>query len=377
MNKTKTLSRAFTALIILSSALSLNACGNRMKASNPAAADKGLPSTGDNFNEGAPTSEDLYSPLANTPAPVVTQAPNAANGSFLVDQATLVNDWQARGIAVSGGIIYLTAADTSGLFKKGTFLKMNASDGKGWKDIGSTLLGARHPMDATVEGLAVNGSNLIAVDPSGKVYTIETSGSGLKVIKAAGGKDVAAGAGSVFIANGTIEKTDNSATSRTPIASMSATGGVGSDNLGNVYAVSGVTIKKSDSMGQVIDVVTTNLSSPSDVAVDNRNGDLYVLDATMIKRFNSTGQMVSSFASGATKPVGIAVDETGGVFVADAGTTNKDSKVYKFNAAVDAVASSQVSTSSTSGYNYGASSSGSSDYSTYSSTKKVVASTKK
>ena len=371
MNNKKKFSKALLATFILASTASMTACGNRLKAST-AANPSVVPSTGENFNSGAPTSDDLFSPSAVQQKPIPNSAPNAATGNFLVDQATLVNDWQARGIAVSGGSIYLTAADTKGLFKKGTFIKMNSSDGKSWKDIGSTLLGARHPMDATVEGLAINGGSLIAVDSAGKVYTVESSGNNLKVIKAAGGKDVAAGAGSIYIANGSIEKTDAAATSRTPVANMSATGGVGSDNLGNVYAVSGITIKRADSTGQVTDVVTSDLSSPSDVAVDSRNGDMYVLDASMIKRFNSTGQLLVSFGSGATKPVGIAVDETGAVYVADAGTSNKDSKVYKFSASVDAIASSSSMSASNSGYNYGSSSSGSSDYSTYSSTKKTT-----
>ncbi len=365
----KKLSRAFIATFVLASSLSMTACGNRLKAST-AANPSTVPSVPDEFNNSAPVSEDLYAPSAEEQRPIPNSAPNVSSGSFLVDQ-TYLNDWQAKGIAVSGGMIYLTASDTLGFSKKGTFLKMNSSDGKGWKNIGSTLFGARHPMDSTVEGLAVNGGTLIAVDSAGKVYTVETSGSNLKVIKTAGGKDIAAGAGSIYIANGAVEKTDVSATSRAPIANMSASGGVGSDNLGNVYAVSGVSIKKADATGQVIDVVTTDLSSPSDVAVDSRNGDMYVLDATMIKRFNSTGQLLISFASGATKPVGIAVDESGAVYVADFGTSNKDSKVLKFSASIDAQMSSS-SVGSSSGYNYGSSSSGSSDYSTYSSTKKTI-----
>jgi hypothetical protein len=367
MNK-KQVSKALVASLVLFSTFSMTACKGRMQPSQVTPASS-APTPGDNFNDGSgTTTEDLYAPSAQAPAPI-NATPNTQSGTFKVDQSTLTSQWQAKGIAVSGGSIYISAADNSGLFKKGTVIKMNSSDGKSWKSLGSTLGGLRHPMDATVEGLAVTGSTIVAVDSAGKVYTLDASNGGVKVIKAAGGKDVASGAGSLYIANGSVEKTDTSATARTPVVGLSATGGVGSDNLGNVYAVSGVKIVKADTTGQVTDVVISDLTGPVDVAVDSRNGDLYVLDATMIKRFNSTGQIMSTFPSGATKPVGIATDESGAVYIADFGTTYKDSKVIKFAASVD---SPSASTASTSGYNYGASSSGSSDYSTYSNTKKTV-----
>ncbi|MFN8577907.1 MAG: hypothetical protein U0354_13735 [Candidatus Sericytochromatia bacterium] len=365
MSKTKNVSRVLIASLILASSLGMTGCKNRMVPGAITASSS--PTVPDNFNSGAPQTEDLPSMQTMQPPAPINAAPNAQAGTFKVDQATFTSQWQAKGIAVSGGFIYVSAADNSGLFKKGSVLKMNSSDGKGWKDIGSTMLGARHPMDATVEGITINGSTIVAVDSAGKVYTLDASNGNPKVIKAAGGKDVASGGGSIYIANGSVEKTDTSATARTPVAGLNASGGVGSDNLGNLYAVSGIKIVKSDTTGQVMDIVTSDLSSPVDVAVDSRNGDLYVLDATSIKRFNSTGQIMSTFPSGATKPVAIATDESGAVYVADFGSSNKDSKVIKFAASADA----QVSTSSTTsgGYNYGSSSSGSSDYSTYSNTR--------
>lgn len=371
MNK-KQISKALVASLVLVSSLSMTACKGRMTPSAVTPAST-TPSAGDNFNPAGQQTEDLYSPANNQPPAPINVAGNTQSGTFKVDQS-LTSQWQAKGIAVSGGSIYISAADNSGLFKKGTVIKMNSSDGKSWKSLGSTLGGLRHPMDATVEGLAVNGSTVVAVDSAGKVYTLDASNGGVKVIKAAGGKDVASGAGSLYIANGSVEKTDTSATARTPVAGLSATGGVGSDNLGNIYAVSGVKIVKADTTGQVMDVVTSDLSGPVDVAIDSRNGDLYVLDATSIKRFNSTGQIMSTFASGATKPVAITTDESGAVYIADFGSTYKDSKVIKFAASTDAT----VSTSSTSsGYNYGASSSGSSDYSTYSNTKTATTNPRK
>lgn len=373
MMNNKILKSTLVTLVLISST-SMTACNKKLSpiaattpiATTPAVDD--LPAPDYSYDE-----RDTFS------APAAQATPNAQVGSFQVDQA-LLNQWQARGLAVSGGSIYITAADTNGLSKKGTVIKMNSSDGKGWKDLASKYLGISHPIDATVEGIAVNGGNIIAVDTAGKIYSVDASNGSVKTLKTGGGKDIAAGAGSIFIANGTVEKTDSSASSRMPFQGIpSVSGGVGADNMGNVYAVSGTTIKKGDPSGMATDIITSDLTMPIDVAVDNRAGDIYVLDSNMIKRFNSNGQILSTFSSGATKPVGIAVDESGAVYIADAGSSYKDSKIVKFAAALtdstNMGTNSSYGSSTNSGYNYGSSTSGSGDYSTYSSTKKTTTTT--
>ncbi|MFN4150772.1 MAG: hypothetical protein ACK4IX_07490 [Candidatus Sericytochromatia bacterium] len=352
------------SLLLLVSAMNLAACGGRI--SGVAAKASVAPSANPQDFYQQPVDE-LLSP-ASVPAPVPSAVPNVQSGSFNVDQATL-HDWQAKGVAVAGGTIYVSVSDTSGLFKKGSVIKMSSSDGKTWKDLGSTLLGSRHPMDSTVQGLAISGSTIIAVDSASKSYVIDAAKTGVKVVEGSGGVDVAIGAGSVFIANGTVNRSDMSASAGSPIMGLNATGGVGTDSQGNIYAVSGTTIKKADVSGQVQDVVTTDITSAIDVAVDSRNGDLYVLESTMIKRFNSMGQMLSQFANGATKAASIAVDEAGAVYVADTGTSNKDSKIIKFAASADAM----VNTSSNSGYSSYSSNttSGYNDYAAYSTTREA------
>jgi hypothetical protein len=260
--------------------------------------------------------------------------PNTQAGIFLADQS-IVNDWQAKGIAVVGGSIYLSVSDNKSTKKKGSVVKINSSDGKFWSDLGGTLGGLRHPMDSTVEGIAVSGSTVIAVDSADKVYILDAFKGGINTHKTAGGKDVASGAGSFFIVNGMVEKSDVSASTRNPINGMNTTGGIGADNLGNVYAVSGVTIKKADSTGQVQDVITSDLTAPLDVAIDNRNGDIYVLESETIKRFNSKGQLLTTFSNGAINASSIAIDEVGAIYVADTGNSNKDSKVIKFNPSIN------------------------------------------
>jgi hypothetical protein len=58
---------------------------------------------------------------------------------------------------------------------------MNSTNGKNWKDLGSAWLGLSHPIGATVQGLTVAGSTIIAVDTSGKSYTVDASKGNVKV----------------------------------------------------------------------------------------------------------------------------------------------------------------------------------------------------
>ena len=333
MKNTKKSFKIGMALLFAVASVNLAGCGKRI---NPtAAALLTQPSAApQQIYDPAPSYNDYYP--NNTLEAVAPAVPNTQSGSFKVDQSTF-SSWQAKGIAAAGGTIYLTVADTKGIMQYGTIVKMNSTDGKGWKNIGTGTLGLTHPIGKTVQGIAISGSTLIAVDSSSKVYTLDISNNKVKTNKAVGGIDVAAGGGSVFIANGTVAKTDTSASSSTPINGLSASGGVGADNQGNGYAVNGNTIKKVDMSGMVQDVITSDLTAPVDVASDSRNGDIYVLEQSMIKRFNLNGQLLCSFSSGASKPVAITVDESGCVYVADAGSSNKDSKVIKFAASTNAV----------------------------------------
>jgi len=329
-------------------ALSINACGNR--PATLTANSLAVPTATPDYNS---TTSDftMTTDWSSQNATVQESAiPNVQVGTFKVDQ-DMANQWQAKGLAVSSGTIYLTVADTSGLLKKGSIVKMDSSSGKTWKEIGATWLGLKHPVDSTVQGITVFGGNIIAVEPS-KIYTLDTSASAaLKVTVATGGTDIASGGGAVFVSNGsTVDKTDSSISSKATISGMTSSGGIGADSYGAVYSVSGTTVKKAEAQGtEATDIITSGLTSPIDVAVDSRSGDIYVLDSTMVRRFNSNGQIISEFASQATKPIAIAVDEQGAVYVADTGSDYKDSKVIKFSAVdVDSSSSSFGSTTNSS-----------------------------
>lgn len=321
--------------ILLSASLSLTACNKRVAVSPNTPANQTpvnqTPINNDPIGQDPLDGRDTFT---NTPA-APTGVPNNKLNEFKVDQDTF-NQWQAKGIAVTGGTIYVSAADNGNIFKKGTIIKMSASDGKNWKDLSSSFLGLRHPMDATVQGVAVAGGVIVAGDSQGQVYVVDASKGSVKKVKGTGANDVAAGSGGFFFANGSLEKSDASAAARSPLNGLSVSGGIGADNNGNVFAVSGNAIKKFDvASQQVFDVVTENLTGALDVAVDNRNGDIYVLEQANIKRFNSNGQFIVTFSNSATRAIGIATDETGAVYVADSGSTHKDSKVIKFSASID------------------------------------------
>lgn len=352
--------KILSTVLLLAIASSLSSCAGRIKASalNQSTTPTTSPSNTipDTFYDDEAVSDN------NINSVVVPSQPNTQMATFKVDD-DLLNDWQAKGIAVSGGIIYLSASDNSGLMKKGTVIKMNSSDGKSWKDLASSFAGLRHPMDSTVTGLAISGTTIIAGDTDGKTYVVDASKGDVKKIKGGAALDVAAAGASFYLANGMVERTDAGVSSRSPLGALSATGGIGGDTVGNVYAVSGNTVKKADLNSQVTDVVTTDINGGIDVAADSRNGDIYVLETSMIKRFNSNGQLLSQFPNGATKAISIAIDEMGYIYVADFGKDKKDSKVIKFSASADAIQSNSLSS-----YGY---SSNVNSYSSYSNTRGI------
>ncbi len=284
-----------------------------------------------------PGYSDPYQPPTNINPGVPMQPtgqPNPKIGDYKVDDEIL-NDWQARGIAVSGGSVYIAAVDKSGVSRKGTVLKMNASTGKIEKNLGSSLLGLRYKLDSTLMGVAVSGGNLYAVDSSKGLYSITTSGSDIKELKGTGAVDIAGNNSGLFLAaNGQLERSSMTGTSRSPMNGLTATAGVGADSRGNAYFVNNTRIGMVDAMsGQARDVIMQGLNGAIDVAGDGRNGDIYVLEQSEVKRFSATGQLVAQFAHGASKSFGIAVDETGNVYVSDFGDTSKTSKIIKFGPA--------------------------------------------
>lgn len=261
--------------------------------------------------------------------------PNRQVASFKVDQDFL-NQWQPKGLVVSQNTLYVSAVDTRTLSKKGTVIKMDATTGKSWKDLASKWLGLSHPLKQTARGMALNNANvLLVVDEKKDIFAVDPSTGKVTTTKAEGALDIASGGDKVYIySHRGLESADSSGSSPQVVANLSPTGGIGADSKGNAFVPVSNSIHQIDAAtGKATPVITSQLSNPSDVAIDNRNGDIYVLDGVEVKRFDANGQFIVAFGSGAQEPAAIAVDEAGQVYVADFGTSQLNSKVLKFEAA--------------------------------------------
>ncbi len=259
---------------------------------------------------------------------------NAPAGSFKIPQGNVLYGWRARGIAVSGGTIYIAAVDNEGMTKNGTVLSMDSTAGKNGKNLASSLLGLSAKLNSTLQSVAIAGGNLYAIDSTNGLFSVRTSGGEVKALKGNGGQDIAGSNYGLFVAaNGMLEKGDMSGTARAPMMpQIMAAGGIGSDSRGNIFFANGPRVAVIDTNGVPRDVVTQGVMAPIDVAADGRNGDIYVLEGAEVKRFSVQGQMTGKFNHGATQATSIAVDESGNVYVSDYGSSSSDSKVIKFAA---------------------------------------------
>ncbi|MGV3522681.1 MAG: hypothetical protein ACO1RX_00570 [Candidatus Sericytochromatia bacterium] len=339
--------------LALMAALSLTACGGRAPGITPdqpeavPTQDPSLGATQPVYNDpsltapSAPYTDPYANPMPTAPINTMPIGPtgqaNAPAGNFMVDQGNLVYGWRARGITVSGGAIYVAAVDNDGLTKNGTVLKMDAISGKNWKDLSTGFMGLSSDLSSTLQGVAIAGGNLFALDATGGMFSLSTSGGNVKELKGAGGVDIAGSNSGLFIAaNGMLERSDMSGMSRSPMNGIPASAGIGTDSRGNLFFLAGNRVGLIDAMtGQPRDLITMGLNAPIDVAADGRNGDVYVIDGADVKRFDTAGQLAAQFPHGAAQATSIAVDESGNVYVADYGTSSQDSKVLKFSAVMN------------------------------------------
>ncbi|MFN8671516.1 MAG: carboxypeptidase regulatory-like domain-containing protein [Candidatus Sericytochromatia bacterium] len=123
--------------------------------------------------------------------------------------------------------------------------------------------------------------------------------------------------------------------------------GITTDALDNIYVIdggasSGEVIKKFDKNGNKLKVEFGSIgglepgyfNSPTDLAIDERNGDIYVVDTgnNRVQRFSSEGVFLSEFGSFGSDtnqfntPWGVAVDKDGYVYVSD----SKNGRIQKF-----------------------------------------------
>lgn len=328
-----------TASLVMSSVLT--ACGGRAPGLGAEIPQEQSPVASSAPTATTPAPEVPYTPPVDYPTntnPVMTNpiAPTGPvlipAGSFKVDQGNVMYSWRSRGIAVSGGSIYIAAVDNDGMAKNGTVLKMDAISGKNWKDLGTSFLGLSSPLSATLQSVTIAGGNLFALDSTEGLFSISTSGGNIKALKGAGGTDLAgSNVGLIVAANGMLERGDMSGSARAPLMPQIMTSaGVGSDSRGNIFFINGPRIGVLPLQGMPQDVVQQGPMNAVDVAADGRTGEVYVLDGMEVKRF-ANGQLVSATPHGAAQAVSIALDEMGNVYVSDYGASSADSKIIKLS----------------------------------------------
>lgn len=276
-------------------------------------------------------------------------SPNKQVAAFKVDQDSFLNNWQAKGLDVSNGTIYVSAIDVRSLIKKGTVIQMSTS-GEEWKDLAKTWLGLRHPLNSTARGIAMTSSgSLLVVDEKTGLFSIDSSGK-VTSGEADSALDIASASGTswIYSVRG-LEKSDDTGSSRSPVSGVAASGGIGVDSQGNAYVPVQNTITKVSADGTPSAFIRDYLNSPTDVAIDPRNGDVFVLDSGEIKRYDKDGQFIVSFGSSALDPVAIDLDEEGALYVADFARDQRSSQIIKFDPAplVSAADTTPVASSET------------------------------
>lgn len=262
-----------------------------------------------------------------------------ATGNFKVDR-DMLNEWQAVGVVSDGSSVYVTAVDRKTL-TKGTVIRMDASSGESWKNLGRSTLKSiltlgfgGYALSKNVQGVALDSSNNLFVNDSTQYlyqltapkYTIKKVKSGLS-----GALDLAVSNGTVYVATSSgIQKYDSSLSGGVSFGTVTVSGGIATDAQGNVYVVSGTTIQKLDATGNATQVVS-GLTSPVDVTVA-QNGKIYVLESDAVKEFDN-GTLKATFGSGEFKSAkAVCTDTNGAVYVADMGTSHKDSQIIKYEA---------------------------------------------
>lgn len=256
--------------------------------------------------------------------PVIGAYANA----FLPDR----NQWQAVGVAVSGSDLFISALDKSGLMKKGTIIKMNASSGQNWKNLGSAWLGTRHPMDATVKGVAVDTSgNIYAGDSTTLLYGLKAPGySVTKINSGFPSNDIAFFNGNVIISTSSgLKKTDSTLSSPSDfVPGITSSSAIGTDNSGNLYVVSGNEIKKVTSSGAVSTVVK-GVSGAIDVT--GIGTDIFVLTSEGINMYNKSGKLLGNFGYGDFVGAQSIASDSKNIYVVDSGSSSKDSMVLVYS----------------------------------------------
>jgi hypothetical protein len=255
---------------------------------------------------------------------------NQPNGWFDLPTKSMLHTWRMTGVSAWSGIVYATVVDNDGTLKGGSVLRLDTRKDKTWSDIGDNLFGLLHPLKETAAGVAMGPDKLYVVDGKAGLFALDPQKGGPRRVSKTGMTDVTVGGGKIFVKTDTgVQTTDDALGDFSTVPGLTASGGIGADPTGVVFAVDGKTVKRFNGKSEA---VITGLSNPIDVAAD-RQGFVYVLEPTNVKRFGQDGKIVGVFPIQAQVPVSIACDESGAVYVADQARAPRPSRVWRYTAA--------------------------------------------
>jgi hypothetical protein len=255
---------------------------------------------------------------------------NQPNGWFDIPAKSMLYTWRVSGVSAWSGILYASVADSDGTLKGGSVLRLDTRKDKAWTEIGDTLLGLVRPLKETVGGVAMGPDKLYVADAKAGLFALDPQSGGPKKLSKTAVSDVTVGGGKIFVKSDSgVQSVDDALGDVTNLAGLTASGGIGADPSGTVFAVDGKTVKRYNGKSEVL---ITGLSSPIDVAAD-RQGFVYVLEPTNIKRFDTTGKIVGVFPIQAQVPVALSCDESGALYVADQGRAPRPSRIWRYTAA--------------------------------------------
>jgi hypothetical protein len=256
---------------------------------------------------------------------------NQPNGWFDLPAKTMLYTWRISGVASCSGVVYATVVDTDGTLKGGSVLRLDTRrDKDSWSEIGDNLFGLVRPLKDTAAGVAMGPEKLYVVDSKAGLFALNAQKGGPHRVTKTGMTDVTVGGGKVFVKTDSgVQVSDDSLGDFASVPGLTASGGIGADPTGVVYAVDGKTIKRYNGKAEAF---ITGLTAPIDVAAD-RQGFVYVLEPTNIKRFDKDGKILGVFPIQAQLPVALACDESGALYVADQAKAPRPSRVWRYTAA--------------------------------------------
>lgn len=299
-----------------------------------------------------PASPPVQIPFGELPDTIAVSAPYAPPGAFaegtyevrerfLTDQDTF-SQWQAMNLSSDGTSLFIAAVDQQ-TPSKGTVLSMDLS-GEAWTDLGNSLLtrftfGATgYTMKKTIRGLAVaqNGKVLIS-DQSEGAYVLDPGTKKMTAhdLELPNATDVAAlGERYFIVANHRIQVTQAPFAQAAAFGTLTDVKALAQHPDGILYALTSDGIYRLAEQGASTQVLaaakatTIGWESAKDFAVDPE-GNFFVLSDLGVFWLDAKGALKGELASGDLIAPRALLWVSGSLYIADAGSSYKDSAILQ------------------------------------------------